>query len=184
MNTNGYALLGLLMEKPMTGYMMKQVIDNYLSHFWKTSYGQIYPTMNKFIDKGWVTVKDLPSEKGPASKLYEISEEGKSVFRNWLYIDVNDFNIRDESLLKFYFSNLMDIDEVIERFQRACDYNLRIKEAYESHKEEMDQVTEPTRKQLITYLSVKKGIHLNEARLKWAQEVVKTLNYFKDRGMK
>lgn len=184
MNTNGYALLGLLMEKPMTGYMMKQIIDNYLSHFWKTSYGQIYPTMNKFIDKGWVSVKELPSEKGPASKLYEITSQGRHVFTDWLYIDVNDFNIRDESLLKFYFSNLMDIDEVIDRFERAKIYNLEVKQGYENNRENMKEVTEPTRKQLITYLSVKKGIHLNEARLKWAEEVIETLKYFKEKGMK
>lgn len=184
MSTNGYALLGLLMDKPMTGYMMKQVIDDYLSHFWKTSYGQIYPTMTKFIKSGYVTVADMPSSKGPASKIYSITEEGKVIFSKWLAIEVNDFNLRDETLLKFYFSHHMDIDEVIARFEHARDYNKKIRDHYDSSRDRMSSVDQPTRKELITFLSVKKGIHLNEARLKWAEEVIETLQYFKSKGMK
>lgn len=183
MNTNGYALLGLLMEEPMSGYMMKRIIDLNFSHFWKTSYGQIYPTMSKFIEKGLVTVSTVESDKGPASKFYAITDDGKEIFRKWLYIDAEDFNTRDESLLKFYFSNLMAIDEVIERFKRARVYNQSIKAEYEKNRKVMLEVTKPTRKQLITYLSVQKGVHLNEARLMWIDEVLDTLKWFKEEGL-
>ncbi len=178
-NTNAYALLCLLSIEPMNGYTMKQWVDNLLRHFWKTSYGQIYPTMNQFLSEGLVTVESRESENAPASKYYHITEKGLYELKEWLAEDTLDFNYRDESLLKFYFSTLLPLDDVIEKAERAAEFQQEILDRYEKDKKILE-VSNPTRKQLMVSISNQKGIYLNEARLKWAQYCVKELKKFKE----
>ncbi len=178
-STNAYALLCLLSIKPMNGYIMKQWVDNVLRHFWKTSYGQIYPTMDQFLSEGLVTVENRESENGPASKYYHITEKGLSELKKWLTEDTLDFNYRDETLLKFYFSTLLPLDAVIEKSERAAEFQQEILDKYLSDKEILE-VPNPTLEQLMVSISNQKGIYLNEARLKWAQYCVKTLKEFKE----
>ena len=180
-STNAYALLCLLSKEPMNGYTMKQWVDKVLSHFWKTSYGQIYPTMDSFLAEGLVTVENRESDKGPASKYYHITEKGLSELMEWLKEDTLDFNYRDESLMKFYFSSLLPLDEVIKKAERAAEFQMEVLDRYKNDKERMEEVTDPTRAQLMVYLSNQKGIYLNEARLKWAQDCIKTLKWFKEK---
>lgn len=183
-NTNAYALLCLLSIKPMSGYTMKQRVDSTLRHFWKTSYGQIYPTLNKFLKEGLVTVERKENDKGPSSKFYKITEKGMDTLMEWLMEDTYDFNYRDESLLKFYFSSLLPIETVIEKAHKALDYQEKILDGYNNHSNEISKVKDPTRQQLMTYLSVKKGIYLNEARAKWTKDCITTLNWFKEKEKK
>lgn len=183
-NTNAYALLCLLSRKPMNGYLMKQWVDNVLRHFWKTSYGQIYPTMNKFLEEGLVTVEKRENERGPSSKYYKITQKGLDELKEWMMEDSYDFNYNDESLLKFYFSSMLPLDTVIKKAQKTVEFHEEILEGYNTDESEMNKVGDPTREQLMTYLSVKKGIYLNEARAKWAQDCIKTLNWFKEKEQK
>ena len=39
------AVLGALSIQPMTGYAVRENIQNVLGHFWSESFGQIYPTL-------------------------------------------------------------------------------------------------------------------------------------------
>ena len=178
-STNAYALLCLLSLQPMNGYIMKQWVDNLLKHFWKTSYGQIYPTMEQFLTEGLVTVEERESESGPASKYYHITEKGLKELKGWLAEDTLDFNYRDESLMKFYFSTLLPLDTVIEKAERAAEFQYGLLEKYTNDKKILD-VKDPTRQQLMVTICNQKGIFLNEARLKWAQYCAKTLKEFKE----
>ncbi len=60
---------------------MKCFVDEALAHFWKTSYGQIYPTMTKFVNDKLVTMEKVEKEKGPSSKVYKITQKGMDEFK-------------------------------------------------------------------------------------------------------
>ncbi|MCH4887773.1 PadR family transcriptional regulator [Acidaminobacter sp. JC074] len=177
-SSNAFALLGLLSIKPMTGYEMKKWVENALSHFWKTSYGQIYPTMSKFVEKGYVTVEKLENDKGPASKLYSLTEEGELVLLEWLNESVEDFNSKDEALLKFYFTSMLPIESVIDMMETSLVYNKSVRDKYTGNAEKMRTVKRPSRHELNTYLATKNGIYLNEARIKWQEECIETLKWY------
>lgn len=179
MTTNAYALLGLLSIQPMTGYEMKKWVDHSLSHFWKTSYGQIYPTMTKFVKEGLVTVEPVTSDTGPERKLYTLTDKGMATLKAWLAQDTEDFNAKDETLLKFFFSDMLSIDEVIDKLEKSIDYNQGVAARYNGDVDEMKAVKRPTRHQLNIYLCTKKGVYLNEARVKWAKECIEALKWFK-----
>ncbi len=184
-NTNSFALLGLLSLKPMTGYTMKNWVDKSLSHFWKTSYGQIYPTMNKFIRDGLVTVETVENEKGQASKLYTITEKGSLELLQWLQLDNEDINVRDETLLKLFFSSVLPVNEIIARFERSNEVNKSFLESYQADYSSMaERVPDPTLNQMLQYLCVRKGVLLNDARMKWQEECIEQLQWFQKKELK
>lgn len=184
-STNAYALLCLLSIQPMNGYTMKQWVDNVLSHFWKTSYGQIYPTMEKFLAEGLVEVEKRQSETAPPSKYYHITDKGLAELKEWLLEDTLDFNSRDETLLKFYFSSLLPLDTVIEKFERSLEFQQEQLDRYQRDCKCMEEnEPDPTRQEHLMYLSTQKGIFLNEARIKWIKKCLESMKWFKDKEQK
>ncbi|MGI2328957.1 PadR family transcriptional regulator [Planococcus sp. YIM B11945] len=88
-----------------TGYSMKQMIDGSLNHFWKISYGQIYPTLKLLAEQGFVTVEDLAQEGKPDKKEYQITLSGKQALKNWLEQPIVELPAeKNELLLKVFFS--------------------------------------------------------------------------------
>ena len=105
----------------MTGYEIKKWVENALSHFGETSYSQIYPIMYKFVDLGFVTVEKIENNKGPSSKLYRLTNCGEKALLDWLNEDAEDFNSKDEALLKLYFSSMLPIEKVIEMMEHSMN---------------------------------------------------------------
>ena len=46
------AVLGLLKEKSMHGYELKKRLDEQLGHFWRISYGSLYPSLKRLAADG------------------------------------------------------------------------------------------------------------------------------------
>ena len=72
-----YVLLGLLCSEPMTGYALKAAIDRSIGHFWRESYGQLYPTLRTLEQRGWVR-SETKSEGGRSRILHTITPKGRA----------------------------------------------------------------------------------------------------------
>ncbi len=104
-----FAILGLLTTGCQTGYSIKQMMDGSLNHFWKISYGQIYPTLKKLVDNGYASVQDTPQEGKPDKKEYHITEKGKTALKEWLQDPILDLATdKNELLLKLFFCRHQD----------------------------------------------------------------------------
>ncbi|MGX1724326.1 PadR family transcriptional regulator, partial [Bacillus haynesii] len=104
-NHTTYALLGLITAGYRTGYEMKQMIDQSLNHFWKISYGQIYPALRQLTETGWAAASPALSDKKPDRKEYLITDEGQKALQSWLEEPINDIaSEKNEFLLKLFFS--------------------------------------------------------------------------------
>ncbi|MDH3629255.1 MAG: PadR family transcriptional regulator, partial [Acidobacteriota bacterium] len=44
-SSSRYAVLGILTLEPMSGYDIKKFIETSVAHFWRESYGNIYPLL-------------------------------------------------------------------------------------------------------------------------------------------
>jgi len=103
-NQTRYAILGILTTGCRTGYQIKQMIDNSLNHFWKISYGQIYPTLKQLVEEGLATVEDSVQEGKPDKKEYFLTEKGEEELRRWLQFPLEDIPVnKNEVLLKLFF---------------------------------------------------------------------------------
>ena len=117
-NHTQYAILGLLTTKCRTGYSIKQMIDTSLNHFWKISYGQIYPTLKLLVEKGYASVEPQVQEGKPDKKEYTITDEGLRVLREWIQQPVQQLPVeKNELLLKLFFSRNQDVQDTLNHLE-------------------------------------------------------------------
>ncbi|MEF2291162.1 PadR family transcriptional regulator [Virgibacillus dokdonensis] len=111
-NNSTYALLGILTLDCRTGYEIKQRMDQSLNHFWKISYGQIYPNLKTLVTDGLATVKVMSQDGKPDGKEYFLTTKGEEVLKNWLKEPLQHIaNERNEVLLKLFFSRHQPADQ-------------------------------------------------------------------------
>jgi len=106
-------IIGMLKLGVPTGYDIKRVIDGSTRFIWTASYGQIYPELKRLRKAGLVTARQEPRGKVKRT-VYELTPKGEEALHEWL-TDSEDvlFEIRDESLLRLFFSDMLTKDEVL-----------------------------------------------------------------------
>jgi PadR family transcriptional regulator, regulatory protein AphA len=106
-------ILGMLKLGVATGYDIKKVIDFSTRFFWTASYGQIYPELKRLRKAGLVRAEQEPRGKVKRT-VYSLTPKGEQALHEWL-TDSQDvlFEIRDESLLRLFFADMLTRDEVI-----------------------------------------------------------------------
>lgn len=127
------ALLGLLNHGDMTGYDMKRMFDDSISHFWYASISQIYRELNDLERKGYLSSVTLPQADRPDKRVYSITPDGRSAFTEWITHFPETFSRekRDEFSLRLFFgANLADA-ELAGQFERLAAQKRREMEEIE-----------------------------------------------------
>jgi PadR family transcriptional regulator, regulatory protein AphA len=107
-----WAVLGLLSLRPMSGYDIKRSVDRTIRHFWAASYGQIYPELKRLEDAGWVKGADA-ANGGRARRVYRLTATGRRALADWLHGVETRIELRDESLLRLFFADLLPQEEAL-----------------------------------------------------------------------
>jgi PadR family transcriptional regulator, regulatory protein AphA len=104
MRQTDYVILGLLAERPLSGYQIKKIIDIRFTFFWSESFGQIFPALKLLTAQGYC--EELPQEGAGAraARTYQITPAGRAELVHWLGLPVEKESFRLELLLKTYFS--------------------------------------------------------------------------------
>jgi PadR family transcriptional regulator, regulatory protein AphA len=106
LSATGRVILGMIAFGKQTGYDIKQLVDKSSRHFWAASYGQIYPELRKLEQQGLVRGTSEPAG-GRARTVYELTSAGQAALERWLTSSEEPlFELRDEGLLKLFFSDL------------------------------------------------------------------------------
>ena len=107
-----WAVLGLLAQRPRSGYEIKQAVDRTIRHFWAASYGQIYPELRQLEAAGWIEGAD-GSRGARSRRVYTITPEGQRELRGWLYGRETHIELRDESLLRLFFADVLPSEHAL-----------------------------------------------------------------------
>ena len=65
-----HALIGLLLDRPMTGYDLKLLFDKELNSFWPAQMSQIYRELGNIGSKGIVGFKSRSAGNPPLTARY------------------------------------------------------------------------------------------------------------------
>lgn len=103
-----FALLGLLADRPMSGYELAQRFEAAVGSTWSAGHSQIYPELNRLHDEGLVEAGP-PGPRG--RKAYAITDAGRDAVRAWLADTEPDRTVRDEAALRTFFLWLMEPDD-------------------------------------------------------------------------
>ena len=112
MNAVTPVILGMLSLRPRSGYDIKTVVDRSTRFFWAASYGQIYPELRRLEEEGLIEGEDAPSG-GRSRRVYKITKAGRDALREWLFGPTVTIELRDESLLRLFFADVLPREEAL-----------------------------------------------------------------------
>ncbi|MET8749706.1 PadR family transcriptional regulator [Streptomyces sp. NPDC004667] len=99
-----HALLGLLSERPASGYDLLKRFETSLANVWPATQSQMYTELSKLAADGLITV----SAEGPRGrKEYTVTDEGLTELRHWLVEPRPQRNTRNDLLLRVFFLNVL-----------------------------------------------------------------------------
>src|SRR5262245_48495156 len=78
-----YILLGML-DRPASGYDLKNEFEQGTRYFWAAEFSQIYPTLNRMEERGWLSSRTEASSKGPERRVYRRTVKGQKELFQWL----------------------------------------------------------------------------------------------------
>ena len=174
-----YILLGFLNYQPMTGYDLKRLVDSSTAHFWHAYHSQIYTTLRKLEQDGWVTsVLDRSDEK-LERRIYQIAELGRAKLQQWLDKSLTELPPSKDSLLvRLFFSGSRDRDHVLNelRFQRQLH-----QQQLEEYQQIQTEISAPKtssdrldfeREAKFWQITLENGLAYEQMYVKWLDETI------------
>ena len=113
-----YLVLGLVRSlQPCTSYDMKQLVNVSIGMFWSFPHSQLYAEPARLVQDGLLVEEQ--EEAGRRRRTYRITDDGSGALDHWLRTPAVEIGeLRDEGLLKLFFSDAID-DDAIAALARA-----------------------------------------------------------------
>ena len=161
-------VLGLLANRPLSGYDIKAIVDRSTRFFWAASYGQIYPELRRLEAEGLVEGKDAPNG-ARRRRVYNLMPAGRAALIEWLLGPTVTIELRDESLLRLFFADALPNEEalmLLEGRQRGHEQYLEILRAIDER---------PGQDTPFVDLVLRWGIAYNEWGAQWCRQQLERL---------
>lgn len=132
MRTLKYAILGLIMQHPCTGYdIAREFKERAFSNFWYATHSQIYPELRRLTDEGLITFAVVIQGEKLEKKEYTITDKGRREFMEWLEKDEDlMMTAKDVFRLRTFFSE----------FYTGEEFRNQLSSHLEKHKERKAQL--------------------------------------------
>jgi len=169
----GHALLGLLAQRPASGYDVRKTFSHTPMGAYSDSPGAIYPALGR-LERGGLIRGTIEKSSGMRRrKVFRLTPEGKAAFERWLRLPVRREDVvhgRDELMLRFSFMELTlgakAARRFLEEFAGALEsYIPELREYLVVHAGEMP----PSGR-----LALESGVRSYETLLGWTQDAVET----------
>lgn len=104
-----YIILGLLNQRPQTGYDLAKAFENEIGEFWQAQHSQIYPMLKRMETAGDITHEDTIAGEKLAKKQYSLTTAGHEKLVAWVSEPSPELAAsKDEFILKLYFIKSAD----------------------------------------------------------------------------
>jgi len=181
-NSSKYAILGLLTIEPMSGYDIRKFAREVLNHFWNESYGRIYPILAELTREGLAT-KRLHEQKGrPDRHIYSITARGRTALQQWLEQPSQPLVTRNEATLKFFLGGNLPLNRNLRVIEGQHQGLLEQKLILAGHEKAIAQERDDSEQWEYYFFTLRLGQLLNEARIRWCEEVIARLRRLARRG--
>lgn len=169
-----FGILGILSQKPQTGYELKDSFNGSIGYFWNAKFQQIYQELARMEREAMVTAETVPQLGKPAKKVYSITREGEAALAAWLEKPPATYATRDELLLKLFCCQRMAPEralEHLETYRARHEERLEQYRAIEARFREAGWVTDEhvDEAALGPYLTLKRGILYQESTIEWCK---------------
>jgi len=127
LSATAYVILGMVSREPRSGYEIKAAVDGSTRFFWAASYGQIYPELKRLAEAGLIEGVKAPTG-GRKRNVFSITPAGLSELRDWLRLPPETAEMREEGLLKLFFSGVLPPEDAIATLRAMREQRLDLVE--------------------------------------------------------
>lgn len=120
-------LLGLLTNRPSSGYTLHKTFFEPM----RPALSQIYRALVDMSNDNLVEFTRVHSEKSPSKNIYSITEKGEEVLQSYLKRHVNVQPIREPTVQKIWYGDLINNGDVINSLKAFRDQRKREAEYYQ-----------------------------------------------------
>lgn len=176
-----HAILGLLKEEPRTGYDLKtQGFDRRVNHFWSADQAQIYRTLDKLVEQGWVESQLEIQQDHPNRKVYHITSDGEKELHHWQLETQPPSTIREPFLIQFFFGSNLSNSELIRLLEDQIAAQQERLDGYNCVR--VPDLNEPgiTREKVLHRLTLERGIGNAENTIRWARHAIEVVKALKE----
>jgi DNA-binding PadR family transcriptional regulator len=172
-----HALLGLLSERPASGYDLLKLFDTSLANVWPATQSQIYTELAKLAGTGLITVV----AEGPRGrKEYALTDEGLTELRHWLTETRPQLVTRSDMLLRVFFLGVLTpeqtrayLTELVETSTEQQEHLRRLEESLDWDDGDLS---------IHGRIALEFGIRYNAMRREWAEWAADQIKRRRDPG--
>ena len=170
------AVLGLLAWKgESTGYELHKVADRSVGFIWAPARSHLYAVLKRLAAARLIDGRRVAQTDRPDKRIFRLTEAGSATLRAWLdELEPIEPEDRDGILLKLFFGAFGDPEA---GRRQLLDYRDRVEQRLATYTEiEAMFGSEPDDSALRRLQSLRFGIALMQASLRWADETLETLD--------
>ncbi len=174
LSTLSLAILGLISQRPLTGYDLRKVFATTPMGHFSSSPGAIYPALRRIEEAGWIRSATPGVQTGRQRMVYEITARGRNALKEHLSQPVTEEDVTwhmDDLMMRFAFMEGVVGREKTLRFLR--DFAARI----DAHVADLRRYFEGARSILPACgrLAMESGIQNYEMNAQWARRAIQEL---------
>ncbi len=174
-NQSRFALLGLLSMGAMSGYDLKQLSSWSVGHFWRESYGQIYPVLKDMTQAGLIRRKTDKTTGRPERHVYSLTPAGRKELNQWLARPVVDEVPRSELLLKLFFGGLAPVSVSQDHIAEHRKRNTQALAEYAEIRKRLDRECGNDPRKPFWLMTLSYGESMANAAMQWCDQTLSEL---------
>jgi len=169
-----HILLGYLSRGPRTGYDLKKQFDVSAAHFWPARQNQIYRTLTRLHEDGYISREIVEQSGKPDRKVYEITNEGERMLLGWLSEPFCEPVWRSNLLGQLFFSGAVKDETVISLLEERARHLREELGLYEGLIQTKEEVATPeeARDQFFRWLTLDHGIQTHRRSIAWVEDAI------------
>ena len=173
-----YALLGLLVRAPASGYDLIREMEEPIGFFWHARRSQIYPELARLEEAGFVAHTLVEQQERPDKKVYEITAQGRAALATWAAEPMRIPPERDEFMLKVFSLWLADPSGALRLIQTYASQHAERLARYEAIRASMErnaaagELRQLRSPRFASYATLLRGIEYERGYLAWCQWVI------------
>ena len=175
MSQTKFAILGMLTAGPLSGYDLKKMSEQKLAHFWHESYGNLYPRLAELEAERLVSSKRERRPGRPDATVYTLTRRGWEEFREWMTVPAATERVRSELLLKVFFGAHAPVEESVRQIEAYREQQQELRATFEAMEEKLRGEESDAPDTPYRLLTLRRGQLVNEARLRWCREALRSL---------
>lgn len=171
MSTLGYAILGLLHRRSMTGYELSKEFESGLFEIWSAKHSQIYPELKSLHEAGLIEYQVEISGTVLEKKVYTITPAGQQALEDWAQTSCPPLQVpKDEFRLRLFFSDCIPSQRRRQLLEERLEQHRQRLARIQKDQEKFDALP-PLEEQVFNdYLVLLGGISREEAACRWLEK--------------